>query len=350
MNVAGVVGIELAEHALALQLHRQQPAGHHGVEEVLPAAEVVVDRGVVALARRLRDVTQRHLEPALGDEPLGGVEQRVLRPGTTIHGSHPRRSASPIKRMCLTRVSASPPEGCTMTAAEQVREIDAGTPITRFARGWHCLGLAESFRDGEPHGINAFGTRLVVFADSDGEIHVLDGYCRHMGGDLSMGTIKGDTVACPFHDWRWQGSTGRCVEVPYARRTPRLARTRKWLCQEVNGQLLVWHDPEGSTPPAGADAADYRGLRRGQVVAVDAGTRSSSRARTAARSSTTTSTWRTSSTSTAPIRRTSRTSSRARPPASSWSPRRAPTPRRTTKSCGRERIYGRRPPTSDPPT
>ena len=81
-----------------------------------------------------------------------------------------------------------------MTAVDEVREIDAGTPITRFARGWHCLGLAESFRDGEPHGINAFGTRLVVFADPDGEIHVLDGYCRHMGGDLSMGTIKGDTL------------------------------------------------------------------------------------------------------------------------------------------------------------
>ena len=47
-----------------------------------------------------------------------------------------------------------------------IREIDTGTAMTRFARGWHCVGLAEDFRDGQPHGINAFGTKLVVFADS----------------------------------------------------------------------------------------------------------------------------------------------------------------------------------------
>ncbi|CAN5279381.1 Rieske 2Fe-2S domain-containing protein [soil metagenome] len=130
-----------------------------------------------------------------------------------------------------------------------IREIDQGRPMTRFARGWHCLGLAENFRDGQPHGIEAFGTKLVVYADSTGALHVLDGYCRHMGGDLSMGSIKDDNLACPFHDWRWDGATGRCASVPYAKRTPRLAKTRKWQTHEVNGQLLIWHDPEGSVPP-----------------------------------------------------------------------------------------------------
>src|SRR5215218_5611775 len=137
-----------------------------------------------------------------------------------------------------------------MTSTHEIREIDTGTPMQRYARGWHCIGLAEDFRDGNPHGINAFGTRLVVFADSQGDLQVLDGYCRHMGGDLSQGTVKGDSVACPFHDWRWQGSTGRCSLVPYAKRTPRLARTRRWPTGEVNGQLLVWHDPEGKAPPS----------------------------------------------------------------------------------------------------
>nr|MDT0522625.1 Rieske 2Fe-2S domain-containing protein [Streptomyces sp. DSM 41633] len=130
-----------------------------------------------------------------------------------------------------------------------IREIDAGAEMTRFARGWHCVGLADTFRDGQPHGIEAFGTKLVAYADSAGELHVLDSYCRHMGGDLSMGSVKDDNLACPFHDWRW-GGDGKCKLVPYAKRTPRLARTRKWPVQEVNGQLLVWHDPEGSTPPA----------------------------------------------------------------------------------------------------
>lgn len=126
--------------------------------------------------------------------------------------------------------------------------IDVGAPPTRFARGWHCLGLAEPFRDGQPHAVQAFGNKLVVFAGEDGVLNVLDAYCRHMGGDLSQGTIKGNAVACPFHDWRWAGN-GRCAGIPYARRIPLRARTRAWQTLETNGQLFIWHDPEGNPPP-----------------------------------------------------------------------------------------------------
>jgi 3-ketosteroid 9alpha-monooxygenase subunit A len=137
-----------------------------------------------------------------------------------------------------------------MSDGAAVRTIDPGALPARYARGWHCLGLADSFRTGEPHAVEAFGTKLVVFADAAGELHVLDGYCRHMGGDLTMGTIKGDTVACPFHDWRWRGD-GRCVSVPYAHRVPMRARTRSWTTLEENRQLFVWNDPQGAPPPPG---------------------------------------------------------------------------------------------------
>jgi 3-ketosteroid 9alpha-monooxygenase subunit A len=130
---------------------------------------------------------------------------------------------------------------------DEVRVIEAGAAPTRFARGWHCLGLSEPFRDGTPHSVEAFGTKLVVFADSEGKLNILDAYCRHMGGDLSQGTVKGDSVACPFHDWRW-GGKGKCTSIPYARRVPPLARTRAWATLEQDGMLFVWHDPEGRAP------------------------------------------------------------------------------------------------------
>ncbi len=129
-----------------------------------------------------------------------------------------------------------------------IRQIEAGDAPTRFARGWHCLGLTKDLGNGKPHSINAFGQKLVVFRGEDGRLNVLDSYCRHMGGDLSQGTVKGNEIACPFHDWRW-GGDGKCKLVPYAKRTPRLARTVKWETLEQDGMLFVWNDPEGSTPP-----------------------------------------------------------------------------------------------------
>jgi len=129
-----------------------------------------------------------------------------------------------------------------------VRTIEAGAPPSRFARGWHCLGLAAQFSDGQPHAVQAFGTKLVVFQGSDGQLNVLDAYCRHMGGDLSQGTVKGAEVACPFHDWRW-GGDGRCKSIPYAKRVPLRARTRAWTTCQQNKQLFVWHDPQGNPPP-----------------------------------------------------------------------------------------------------
>ena len=136
----------------------------------------------------------------------------------------------------------------TATESDAVRAIEAEAVSSRFARGWHCLGPAEKYKDGQPHTVHAFGQKLVVFTGADGKTNVLDGYCRHMGGDLSQGTVKGNEIACPFHDWRW-GGDGRCKSIPYARRVPLRARTASWPTMEQDKLLFVWNDPEGNKPP-----------------------------------------------------------------------------------------------------
>ncbi|MCF8568958.1 aromatic ring-hydroxylating dioxygenase subunit alpha [Gordonia sp. HY002] len=129
-----------------------------------------------------------------------------------------------------------------------IREIDTGTPPTRFARGWHCIGLVADYTDGKPHSLEIFGTKLVVWADSEGNVKALDAYCRHMGADLSQGKVRGDNIACAFHGWEWNGK-GRCAGVPYAKRHPKLAKTRTWQTMIRNGQVFVYNDPEGNPPP-----------------------------------------------------------------------------------------------------
>lgn len=119
----------------------------------------------------------------------------------------------------------------------------------RYARGWHCLGLAAQYRDGKAHRLEVFGTRLVAFQGEDGELHVLDGYCPHMGADLSGGCVKGNSVVCPFHAWSW-GPDGVCDDIPYAKRIPPKARIKSWPVLEENHLLFVWNDPEGNPPIA----------------------------------------------------------------------------------------------------
>lgn len=118
----------------------------------------------------------------------------------------------------------------------------------RYARGWHCLGLASEYRDGKPHGIKAFGTRLVVFQGEDQQLRILNAWCPHMGADLSIGRIEGNNVVCRFHGWAYDGN-GRCAHIPYSKTIPPRAAVRAWPALEVNELLFVWNDPEGAPPP-----------------------------------------------------------------------------------------------------
>ena len=135
----------------------------------------------------------------------------------------------------------------TETRKQASHKIEADPPPQRFARGWHCLGLAGDYRDGGVHGVDIFGTRIVIFKTSEGELSALTAWCPHMGADLSLGEVDGDSVVCKFHGWRWRGD-GACTGIPYAKTIPPRARTENWQLLERNKMLFIWNDPEGNPP------------------------------------------------------------------------------------------------------
>ena len=54
--------------------------------------------------------------------------------------------------------------------------------------------------------------------------------------------VRGDCIQCPFHNWRFSGETGRCVEAAYSSaRLPDQARLGVRTSLERNGLVLVWH-------------------------------------------------------------------------------------------------------------
>ncbi|MCG3178851.1 MAG: Assimilatory nitrite reductase [NAD(P)H] small subunit [Phycisphaerae bacterium] len=63
--------------------------------------------------------------------------------------------------------------------------------------------------------------RFVVVGDHelavfliDGEVHVIENACPHMGGNLSAGQVHRGAVTCPQHNWPFDLATGRCPDSP----------------------------------------------------------------------------------------------------------------------------------------
>jgi len=125
-------------------------------------------------------------------------------------------------------------------------KIEAAQVEERYARGWHCLGKVEEFGD-KPVQLKYFGTNLVAFRGEDKQLIILDGYCPHMGADLSQGYVEGNSLRCAMHAWRW-GEDGVCDDIPYAKNIPKKACIKPWPVLERNGLAFVYNDPENNAP------------------------------------------------------------------------------------------------------
>lgn len=121
-------------------------------------------------------------------------------------------------------------------------------PYPAFPNGWFGIADSGDLPSGALRPARAFGRELLLFRGRDGAVRVFDAYCPHLGAHLGHGgTVVGDTLRCPFHGWRFDGS-GRCVEIPYASRIPPQARLEALPVEERNGVILTWHHARGEPP------------------------------------------------------------------------------------------------------
>ncbi|MBL8630816.1 MAG: aromatic ring-hydroxylating dioxygenase subunit alpha [Rhodospirillaceae bacterium] len=77
---------------------------------------------------------------------------------------------------------------------------------------WYVAAQSHEVTD-KPLKVRMLGQNFVVFRDSQGKVHCLHNVCTHRGGNLAGGKVKGDTVECPYHGWRFNGE-GECVKIP----------------------------------------------------------------------------------------------------------------------------------------
>lgn len=54
--------------------------------------------------------------------------------------------------------------------------------------------------------------QIAVFRAGD-EAYAIDNVCPHAGAALAQGYLEGTSVACPWHCWEFDISTGKCLTV-----------------------------------------------------------------------------------------------------------------------------------------
>jgi phenylpropionate dioxygenase-like ring-hydroxylating dioxygenase large terminal subunit len=78
---------------------------------------------------------------------------------------------------------------------------------------WYAVLESDEVKPGKPVGVTRLGEKLVFWRDTQGRVNCLRDLCPHRGAALSLGSVAGDAIACPFHGFQYD-ATGQCRLVP----------------------------------------------------------------------------------------------------------------------------------------
>ena len=84
---------------------------------------------------------------------------------------------------------------------------------------WTSLCDLDELEEGRGKYVEIGGFQLAVFLHA-GNVHVIDNYCPHAGGNLAGGHVSDDGCAvCPWHQWAFKLDTGALRDHPLVKVT-----------------------------------------------------------------------------------------------------------------------------------
>ena len=127
------------------------------------------------------------------------------------------------------------------------RNLDIGFPF-----GWFVALLSSELAIGEVKPLRYFASDLAIWRGEDGQVRMVDAYCRHLGAHMGHGgKVHGNLLECPFHAWRYDGEEGTVKEIPYSPSIPPQVKrkcTRTWHVVEKNQFVWFWYHPDDIAP------------------------------------------------------------------------------------------------------
>lgn len=116
----------------------------------------------------------------------------------------------------------------------------------RYPASWYLFSGSRALAEG-PLTRRVFGRDLVAFRTASGRLALMEARCSHLGADLGRGRVVGESIQCPFHNWRY-GADGRCLEIPCTHRIPSFARQRTFPVEERHGYVFFFNGREPLFP------------------------------------------------------------------------------------------------------
>lgn len=106
-----------------------------------------------------------------------------------------------------------------------------------FRQSWYAVCRSEDLARGALLGRDFLDGRIVVWRGEDGVARAFSAFCPHLGADLAVGAVVGNSLQCAFHHWEF-GTEGFCEKTGIGDPAPRNACLFKFPVQEKFG--IVW--------------------------------------------------------------------------------------------------------------
>jgi aminopyrrolnitrin oxygenase len=109
-----------------------------------------------------------------------------------------------------------------------------------YPASWYLFGHTREL--GQPRSKRLLGRQLVAFRTASGNVSVLAANCAHMGADLGCGRVVGESLQCPFHNWKY-GADGVCHHIPGTNAIPAFARQASYPTVVRHGYVFFFNGP-----------------------------------------------------------------------------------------------------------
>lgn len=107
---------------------------------------------------------------------------------------------------------------------------------------WYPILRREDIKRNKPTAVRRLGQELVLWRDTTGKLVCHDARCPHKGAHLGDGRLRGDSIECPYHGFRF-GSDGNCREIPCLgkdARIPSAHHVKTYPVREQNDLIWLW--------------------------------------------------------------------------------------------------------------